>query len=165
MSDGFSPPTWDRIPILSVLVGQDWNPIPRWGLGGGYSFGKCGNTNAARTGGGIGESAPRTDRQITSLKIRSSMASSFEKSHVSASFAPHAVLRFTAFISTSGTTCLYVPTFGLAANALYIGVAAASNWLIGRNPRISSIVRSMLAVEYIVESTLPCCVYGLTTNA
>ena len=44
------------------------------------------------------------------------------------------------------------------AELLYIGRAAASNWLIGLSPRISSIVRSMLDVEYIVESTLPCCV-------
>lgn len=33
---------------------------------------RCGNTNAARTGAGIGESAPFTERQITSLNKRSS---------------------------------------------------------------------------------------------
>src|SRR5262249_42817734 len=45
-----------------------------------------------------------------------------------------------------------------------MGRAAASNWLIGRRPRMSSIVRSMLDVEYIVESTLLLCLYGLTPN-
>ena len=32
--------------------------------------------------------------------------------------------------------------FGVPTNALYIGVAAASYWLIGGRPRISSMVRS-----------------------
>jgi len=53
----------------------------------------------------------------------------------------------------------------LLVNASYIGRAAASNWLIGFRPRINSIVRSMLAVEYIVESTWPRFVYGLMTRA
>src|SRR5580704_18871448 len=54
---------------------------------------------------------------------------------------------------------------GFAVNEAYIGWAAASNWLIGFSPRISSIVRSMLLVEYIVESTWRRFVYGLTTSA
>ena len=54
---------------------------------------------------------------------------------------------------------------GLDWNALYIGRAAASNWLIGCRAKINSIDRNMLAVEYIVESTKPCFVYGLITSA
>ena len=42
---------------------------------------------------------------------------------------------------------------GVGPKAPYIGRAAASNWLIGLRPRISSMVRNMLDVEYIVEST------------
>src|SRR5262249_43029831 len=41
---------------------------------------RCGKTKAARTGGGIGEFGPRTDRQITSLKSRSSARSSLLRS-------------------------------------------------------------------------------------
>src|SRR5438874_7012740 len=54
---------------------------------------------------------------------------------------------------------------GRAANEWYIGRAAASNWLIGGKPRISPIVRNMLAVEYMVESTAPRRVYGDRTRA
>src|SRR5262249_37044468 len=114
---------------------------------------KCGNTNAARTGGGIGDFGPFTDRQMTSLKRRSSARSSCVRSNDSDNFAPQASDLFFSLRSTSGTACLYVAKSGVAWKAWYIGRAAASNWLIGLSPRISSIVRSMLAVEYIVEST------------
>src|SRR5262249_24088906 len=67
--------------------------------------------------------------------------------------------------STSGTTCVYDLSSAFAANDGHIGRAAASNWLIGFRPRINSIVRNMLAVEYIDESTWPRFVYGLTTRA
>src|SRR5262245_3920798 len=68
-------------------------------------------------------------------------------------------------MSTSGLTCAYGRRSALAWNELYIGWAAASNWLIGGRFRISSIVRSMLLVEYIDESTTFRLVYGLTTKA
>ena len=42
-----------------------------------------------------------------------------------------------------------------SAKAFHIGIAAASYCDIGCKPRMSSIVRSMLLVEYIVESTTP----------
>jgi len=54
---------------------------------------------------------------------------------------------------------------GTSENALDIGVAAASCCDIGARPRISSIVRSIDVVEYIVESTAPRRVYGDATSA
>ena len=41
---------------------------------------------------------------------------------------------------------------GLAWKLAYIGRAPASNWLIGFRPKISSMLRSMLLVEYMVLS-------------
>ena len=41
------------------------------------------------------------------------------------------------------------------ADVVAIGRAAASNWLIGARPRMSSMVWSSEEVEYIVESTVP----------
>src|SRR5437868_5164157 len=102
--------------------------------------------NAARTGGGIGLFAPFTDFQMISLKIRSSAWSSFSRLSFSEIAAPKAVEAFTSLRFTFGTTCLYGVRSGFAVNELYIGRAAASNWLIGLRPRISSIVRNMLVV-------------------
>src|SRR5262245_62471463 len=79
--------------------------------------------------------------------------------------ALHAAFWFFASMATSGLTCVYGVSFGVVANERYIGRAAASNWLIGCNPRISSIVRNMLLVEYIDESTWRRFVHGLTTSA
>ena len=117
-----------------------------------FSF-TFGTKNPARTGAGIGLFAPFTERQITSLNSKSSAASSFSKSNVADIAAPHASRLFFSFRSTAGLTCLYAVRSGFAKNEAYIGRAAASNWLIGFSPRISSIVRSMLLVEYMVEST------------
>ena len=50
-----------------------------------------------------------------------------------------------SFFSSSGTRagrCVYGASDGVGPKALYIGVAAASYWLIGGRPRINSIVRS-----------------------
>jgi len=52
-----------------------------------------------------------------------------------------------------------------ACIALYIGVADASYWLIGGSARISSIVRSIADVEYIVLSTVRRRENGLTMSA
>src|SRR5262245_59168753 len=68
-------------------------------------------------------------------------------------------------MSVLGISCAYAVTSGFAVNEWYIGRAAASNWLIGLRPRISSMVRSMLDVEYMVESTYLRFVYGETTRA
>src|SRR4029434_6733066 len=54
---------------------------------------------------------------------------------------------------------------GSVVNEAHIGRAAASNWLIGSRPRISSIVRSIDEVLYIVESTLFRVMYGLMARA
>ncbi len=48
--------------------------------------------------------------------------------------------------------------------AANMGVAAASYCDMGLRPRISSIVRNMLLVEYMVESTVWRLMYGLTTK-
>src|SRR5262249_42690933 len=64
-----------------------------------FSSLRCGKTKAARTGGGIGEFGPRTDRQITSLKSRSSAWSSLLRSNFSDSLAPQAVALFFSFRS------------------------------------------------------------------
>ena len=42
-----------------------------------------------------------------------------------------------------------------------MGIAAASNWVIGFIPRMSSMVRSIEHVEYRVESTVLRRTYGL----
>src|SRR5262245_19949703 len=79
--------------------------------------------------------------------------------------APHASFGFFASMSTSGLTCVYGLSSGVVAKERYIGRAAASNWLIGCSRRISSIVRNILLVEYIDESTYRRFVLGLTTRA
>src|SRR5205807_7615063 len=112
----------------------------------------CGTTKAARTGGGIGASGPRTDRQTTSLRSRSSAWSSLLRSNFSDSLAPQALNLFFALRSVSGTRCLYGRRSGSGWNEAYIGRAAASNWLMGRRPRLNSIVRNMLVVEYSDET-------------
>src|SRR3989339_1352532 len=122
-------------------------------------------TKAARTGAGIGLPAPRTERHITSLSSRSSAASSLAKFILSDSSPPHAVLTLRALRSTFAGRALYGRASALAWKQLYIGAAAASNWDMGCSPRISSIVLSMLLVEYIVETTAPRLVYGLITYA
>jgi hypothetical protein len=50
-------------------------------------------------------------------------------------------------------------------NDASIGVAAASNWERGGSPRIISMVRTMLLVEYNSLSTKCRRVYGLITRA
>src|SRR5262249_21149418 len=59
--------------------------------------------------------------------------------------------------------------YGLGSGAptkhAHIGRAAASNWLIGGRPRISSIVRSMLQVEDIADTTAPRRTHGPATRA
>src|SRR6187549_1868802 len=96
----------------------------------------------ARTGGGIGESAPRTDFQTISFSSNSGVRSASTKFIASDAPAPQALAALRSSRGTRAGSAVY----GVAAvvwNALYIGVAAASYWLIGRRPRISSIVRSM----------------------
>src|SRR6266498_3195436 len=68
---------------------------------------------------------------------------------------PQASFVFRSFKSTLAGRCVYGRESGLAWNEWNIGVAAASYCDIGFRPRINSIVRNMLLVEYIVESTVP----------
>ena len=79
--------------------------------------------------------------------------------------APHAPATFTAFRSAFGISRVYGVTSGVPVNDRYIGRAAASNWLIGLRPRINSIVRNRLDVEYMVESTYFRFVYGVSGMA
>src|SRR5262249_12791191 len=104
-------------------------------------------TNTLRFGGGIGESFPFTDCQITSLSGSSGVRSASEKSHVREIAAP-AVLG--GVFSSSGTPRTMRRDGGRVGGARD-GVLnenpAASYWLIGGSPRISSIVRSTPDVE------------------
>src|SRR5215468_6508531 len=113
-------------------------------------------TNALRTGAGIRESAPRTDFHMISLNSTSGAASSLLKSSCAERCEPGAFSGFFSARSTRAPECLNgvrsAPLVTLVKE-LNIGVAAASYWLIGGNPRISSIVRSIPEVVYIVEST------------
>ena len=59
----------------------------------------------------------------------------------------------TAPTSTSAGRAAYGARSARSVNEANIGVAAASNWLRGGSPRISSIVRIMLTVWYCVLST------------
>jgi hypothetical protein len=61
-----------------------------------------------------------------------------------------------ALTSTFGVFSSKATAFGVPAKLRYMGVAPASYWVIGGSPRISSIVRIMLAVVYCVLSTIPC---------
>ena len=66
---------------------------------------------------------------------------------------PQDATEFVVVKSTFAGKATNGSVFSVAANELNIGAAAASNCVIGCRPRISSIVRNMLEVEYIVEST------------
>src|SRR5687767_12991799 len=98
-------------------------------------FDFTGRKNAARTGAGIFDVGPFTDRQITSLNRMSSARSSTARLNFSDRAAPYAPGWFNAFRSASGTRWVYGSSVGFAVNEWYIGRAAASNWLIGFSPR------------------------------
>src|SRR5881628_813942 len=63
-------------------------------------------TNAARRGGGIGLSGPRIERQMISLRSRSSAASSFAKVILPESAEPHAVFLLRSVRSTFAARAL-----------------------------------------------------------
>ena len=101
----------------------------------------------------MGTFAPRTDRQMISLSVCSSAASASRKSIFADSAAPQLSGAFRSLMSTWAATWTNGVRSALAWNESYIGRAAASNWVIGFRPKISSIVRNMLDVEYMLEST------------
>jgi hypothetical protein len=74
-------------------------------------------------------------------------ASGREKSHRSDAEAKGAFGPLVAVSETWGRRVVYGRRLGVLENATDIGVAAASNWLIGPTPRMSSMVRSMDEVE------------------
>ena len=99
-----------------------------------------------------------------SFNSTSGARSSTEKSIASDAAAPNEAGRFFSSVGTRGVRRWYVAMFGVPVNALYSGAAAASYWLIGVRPRISSIVRSTDDVEYSVWSTKPRLANGLATS-
>jgi hypothetical protein len=54
-----------------------------------------------------------------------------------------------------GFSVVYARVSALGVNAFHIGVAPASKTVIGRKPRINSIVRNIEVVLYIVLSIKP----------
>src|SRR5713226_9429245 len=120
--------------------------------------------NPVRRGGGITEPRPRTASQIIWFSSRSGARSGALKFMRSDAAAPG---EFQSFFVSSGTRdgrTVYGASDGVVVNALYIGVAAASYWLIGGRPRTSSIVRSTPEVVYSVLSTTPRRLKGLTAS-
>src|SRR5258706_4549147 len=111
------------------------------------SFPGCAKTNAARLGAGTGLSGPRTERQIISFNSKSSAASSFLKFIFCDFLLPQAVIGFFSVRSIFAGSAVYGVKSGVVWNDWNIGKASASNCDIGFNPRINSIVRSMLLVE------------------
>src|SRR4051812_3822751 len=98
--------------------------------------------NAARRGGGIGTSAPRTDRQMISFNSISGAMSASSRFIFEDACAPKAVGALTSVSDTRGGRRVNGAVSGTGWNRLYIAGAAASYWLIGSSPRINSIVRS-----------------------
>src|ERR1051325_1005199 len=99
-----------------------------------------------RRGGGIGDPTPFVARQRISLRRISSVRSASEKSIRDDSAAPKLLGRLFSSSDTVSGIRRYCDMLTVLSNAAYIGVAAASYWLIGGKPRISSIVRSTPAV-------------------
>lgn len=91
-------------------------------------------------------------------------SSNSEKSMRALASAPYDSFVFRAFKSTLGGITLNVDRSGSVPNEAYMGIAAASYWLIGGNPSRSSIDRTIELVEYIVLSTVPRLTYGLITR-
>src|SRR5258707_5626436 len=114
-----------------------------------------GRTKAARTGGGIVACAPRTALHTISLSSRSGARSGSEKSMAMDAAAPGADASFRSARRTRAGRCVYGVRAGEAWKERYIGAAAASYWLMGGRPRMSSIVRSIPDVVYSVLSTAP----------
>ncbi len=85
-----------QAPLFSFLC--SWLPAP-------CSHSGCGKKNASRTGAGMGEWSPLTERQITSFSSKSSAASSLEKSNFSDNFTPQAPIRFFSLRLAWGTRC------------------------------------------------------------
>src|SRR3984957_15735605 len=100
------------------------------------------------TGTAIRELSPLTLFQIISLRAYMGARSNPEKSILRLALAPGASLAFFAFTSIIGLITLKGVTIGVAANEAYIGIAAASYWLMGGSPRNSSIDRTIEMVQY-----------------
>ena len=83
------------------------------------------------------------------------MRSSLEKSKVSLNFALAVVAVFLSSKLMLAGTDVKDLKLALPVKDRHIGVAAASNWLIGGKPKINSMVRNIDEVEYMVWSTKP----------
>lgn len=105
-------------------------------------------------GSGISLLAPRTLFQIISFKASIGATSYSSRFIAIDSFAPHASAVFFASKSIRAFSCENGVKSAFVPIAAYIGVAAASYWLIGGNPSNSSIVRNSDDVVYSVLSTV-----------
>src|SRR6516225_5927178 len=108
---------------------------------------------ARRTVGGNGASTPLTLRQRISFSSKSSTRSYSLKSILLERPTPYDVFVFFSSRFTWAFSQRYGDRSALSVKELDIGRAAASYWLNGGRPRISSIVRIMLTVLYCVLST------------
>src|SRR4029078_12921262 len=95
-----------------------------------------------RTGAGMTESFPLAAFQRIRFISAIGISSGREKSICADAPDSGALAPLVAVSETPGGTTLKGRRFGVEENAADIGVAAASNWLIGGTPTRSSIVRS-----------------------
>src|SRR5579862_3917444 len=107
-------------------------------------------TKAARLAAGIMARPPFIAFQSTSLNWSSGTRSSAVKSKAADFFASSPEPVFISSRLTDSGRCLKGVVSGDAVKERHRGVAAASYWLIGGSPRISSIVRRSEEVEYMV---------------
>jgi hypothetical protein len=91
--------------------------------------------------------SPLTLFHTASFARRIGWVSGFEKSQLADWLARGAFAPLVAQSETPGIKAVYGRRLGDAEKAADIGVAAASYWVIGPTPRISSIVRSIDTVE------------------
>lgn len=89
------------------------------------------------------ESFPFTLFQIISFSACMGARSTPEKSILLLSLAPTEFFVFFALRSTCGAITLNGFTTGVVPKEANMGIAAASNWLIGGSPSNSSIERTM----------------------
>src|SRR5215470_8535664 len=117
---------------------QTWFPGP-----GGY---RSGSMVCAPLLVGMVLSSPLTLCQIAWFRVISSVRSASEKSIRDDSAAMGAEGPLVSVSDWLGTSAVYGAGSGRPWNALSIGMAAASNWVIGLIPVISSMVRSIETV-------------------
>src|SRR4051794_21202166 len=119
-------------------------------------------TKKLRTG--AGGSVPRIARQRISFNSSSSARSASERSILAERAAAAVVCGFRSSSGHCGSTDTHGAGCGVLSKAAHIGSAAASKCVMGRRPRISSMVRSTEVVLYMLLSITPRRVYGDRTK-